>query len=577
MRKRAIANNPGRDARLECACRKLFDEHGRDFTIKELVAAAHVSNTIAVAYRKVFFERLDREQQATSPPTVRSVDEVVAFLAPEAILSALNQIAAHSTEYVHQLLTVVDGLRNLLETESSDAPQRPSAGPAPVRTEKSSSISDGPELGRAGHGNYVAPFREARLSHDDHKGNGGQPVPIVNADDAPIVHAYVDDGRARLVKSSTLTHATAHSMQPGFELRPVDADRIQDKSNSKPPLNGVLPQRIPLKPPLTTISTKRTPSEKQQLVVEAAIQVLRQIQGPLSGAEIHRRLPGEIQALYSKHYITEVLLKACPGQLYYESFSRRFWANASLDGKDFPDVVPVCIAAVREVTDILAKAKQPIGYCELHSRISPELKRLISVESTLLALKSIGYGYSGLMQDYAGNWSLPGNGQEKFASPLAARKPKKMLPVLRRETEKILSESLYSMTSAEIYRKLSDELRTHYDPKKIKVYLQQARGKFVLNPDNRWHLKGTSAVRPERIEVRSERATKQARTKAVIDDAISYLKNIKTSMTLDDLLSSIDDPVDRETFRKGMNQRRKSSPELERIGKLLYRYSPVSR
>jgi hypothetical protein len=311
--------------------------------------------------------------------------------------------------------------------------------------------------------------------------------------------------------------------------------------------------------------------QRTRILIEAARGVLLQEKGPLASFEIHRRIPAEVQTLCSAGYLKTVLLRD-ESELRFEKVERKFWLTSrTLFGKELEDPIAAWEAAIREATRILKNATSPSGLMAIHAALSVDIRALLSVAALSKAMKIQG-GITFLQTANSG-WLLR---EDAGAMSISTRRrqPLAMMPELVKEAQEIITANAWSMTSAQIHKKLTDGLRWHYDPDKFFRYIKRLpKTIFVLSDDDRWHLANDfrRGPPPREQEVKSARAKRQAKMKLAVDDAVKILAESGQTMTLNELFQLIESPIDRKSFRRGMNQRRKSMSKLERLAEGLYR------
>jgi hypothetical protein len=170
-----------------------------------------------------------------------------------------------------------------------------------------------------------------------------------------------------------------------------------------------------------------------------------------------------------------------------------------------------------------------------------------------------------------GKWCLPGAGNDSSIDDISPR-PAERLSDLKKHAERIVAESRYSMTAAEIWKKLPEDLRALFSSKKISKYLRKVTGNLVAT-GNRFHLgMADPGAPPKPVSAKSDRGVDMSGNKGAIDTAIAHLEATGRVMNLDDLHKATACPLDRNSFRKRMNQRRKTDPRLHRVGIGVYRF-----
>jgi hypothetical protein len=111
--------NPERDARLENACRVLFERYGYRFTVKQLTKEAKVSATVATPWRKAWLAKQHQTGASCEDDVANSVSGSVASPErAELMLSSLLKLTMSSQEQVASLLNMV----NMLLSHFSKAP-----------------------------------------------------------------------------------------------------------------------------------------------------------------------------------------------------------------------------------------------------------------------------------------------------------------------------------------------------------------------------------------------------------------------------------------------------------------------
>jgi hypothetical protein len=270
-----------------------------------------------------------------------------------------------------------------------------------------------------------------------------------------------------------------------------------------------------------------------------------------------------------KKRLKDVLLTGCPTHFEYEAASEKFWLNVT-DISEARDGQPMSIriAAVDEAVKQMNERRRPAEMKDLYSGLSEQIRSQITRESFDLALKTADHGLGDLRQNDNGRWFLAQHGD---LDPFK-RRPTKMYGPLRRAVLKVLKASEYSLHPRKIFGALPQWIAKHFTAANIEGHIiQVSRG---LARDAGGNLSLRSKTPPSGLGKRRISLGKLARTSAIVDAAIDHLEVERRALSLDDLYKP-NCGIGRDAFRKAMNQRQKSSNELERIDEGRYRYNPV--
>ncbi len=309
--------------------------------------------------------------------------------------------------------------------------------------------------------------------------------------------------------------------------------------------------------------------DAKQSIVIAATDILCTQRGPLGAFAIAEGLQNTKGLSFPKKRLKDLLLAACPEHFEYETASDKFWANVTEvsevgNGRS----VSIRTAAVIEAVKQMVARRLPAETNALYSGLSEQVRSQITRELFDLVLKTADTGLGDLRQNEAGRWFLAQHGD---LDPFK-RRPTKMYGPLRRALLKILTASQYSLPPQKIFAALPQRIARHFTAANIEEHLAKvSRG---LGRDTAGYLSIKRATPLNKPGKRRTPLSKLARTAAIVDTAIDRLEAERRVLSLDDLYAPTCG-IDRDAFRKAMNQRQKSSSELERIDEGRYRYNPV--
>ncbi|SIO47887.1 hypothetical protein SAMN05443247_06014 [Bradyrhizobium erythrophlei] len=566
--------NPDRDARMESACRALFESYGDQFTVKQLTKEAKVSATVATPWRRDWLAKRQLTGTGHKDNLANSASSSLpASESAEAMLPGLLKLAASSQDHVTTLLNLVNALLSHLPKAPGATPLiQAMLAPNIVPTTMDMTGPDGPD----GQIDGEPPINQWSSLSQSPEYPAERPTVATKLKAPPIRNERRADGPDN-------SKADASQSVVEFGQGALSADTAKAKGESTPQPSSAESQPKSSDPVKSVAKSTQTQEsavlssinheQRTQITIQAARKVLVQEKGPLASFEIHRRIPTKARELYSIGHLKTVLLRE-DSVLRFEKVERKFWlTSTTVFGRELEKPIAAWEAALREATHILNDAAIPAEVTTIYAALSVELRAQLSVESFLNAMKIQGRTDQTFLQIANGNWLLREHA-DAASIGVPRRRPLAMLPELEKEAQKIITENAWSMTAAQIHKNLSDGLRWHYDPNKFYRYINRLpKTIFVLNDDDRWHLANDfrSGPPPKKQDVKSARAIRQAKTKLAVDAALKILVESGQTMTLSELFDLIGSPVDRNSFRRGMNQRRKSMSALERVAEGLYR------
>jgi hypothetical protein len=574
-----MSKNPERDKRLLDSARELFAKHGPKFRVDQLAKAARVSATLAGPFRKRFLAERQAENAAAQ---VRSLTPSAPALArPEAadLVADLMKLAASSQAQVTSLIDVVNKLLSRVP-ELGDLKNLPRDKDSPSIAPSASELSELDITQEAAKLSEVeSPSLEQGMMVDSHH----ESQSTVPKEGTPHCLEGPGEPSPPTSRSLELPRPVRPKNQLAFDFNTkipaATGTEPTKKSRSRPPPPAEPPPvRVSQKPDITPTSPSgprsRRPAHEVQtsILIQAAREVVAEAKEPLSSYEIHRRLPADAQALCSQGYLKTLLRKA--PSLHFEELDGKFWLT--LPGPEHR-LLPLWKVAVEATVRMLMDETSPMTPDDIHSHLPHEVADVLSVEALSKALKLQASQDQTFRQTAHGRWLLKINAGPKLLDNQYG-KPGENLPSLSMEVEKILAESAWSMTAAQIHRLLSADLRDVFDPNHFTRYLKKLpEAVFVRDDDKLWSL-ATSPQRgrpPKVQEAKSKRAVNQEETKTAIDAAVQFLRATRRTMTVDELFIETAPSIGRKRFGKGMNQRRKSMKELERVDAGLYRFNPA--
>jgi hypothetical protein len=560
-----VAESEARNARLERAWTSLSSHPETKITVAALAREAGCSNTYACRFRR---QKLDMTKRTRKNAAMRPVSEPIApgLEARDELQSTLLKLASVAQDQVGQLIQILDVAVSPNSKVSSGMLQADAERDRQKPANLSERLSDDRNAG-------TAPY-EAR--HNKPRQASSQ-VPFVETKEAPLAasaDALSPAPTPRRRRGNRV--ADPSQLMLGLEWSSSGGSPNTDPWARQPEIHqaggritSVAHETIDVISAASNSSESDATGQVARSVIASTADILRNERGPLGAFAIGERLRNLGELSLPKKRLKDVLLTGCPTHFEHEAASEKFWANVTGISKA-ANGQPMSIrtAAVIEAVKQIDKLGRPAEMKDLYSCLPEQIRLQITHESFDLALKTADTGLGDLRQNEGGRWFLAQHGD---LDPFV-RRPTKMYGPLRRALLKILTASQFSLPPAKILAALPERIARHFTATNIEKHLAAvSRG---LSRDPTGYLSIRSAMRPNMEGKRRISLGKLARTAAVVDAAIDRLEAERRALSLDELYES-KCGIPRDAFRKAMNQRQKSSNELERIDEGRYRYNPV--
>lgn len=543
-----MADNEDRDARLEQAWSSLSSRAGTKVSTAALAKEAACSLTYAAPFRRMKLGVTKRGRKQASVPRSNAPGAAV-LEGRDSFQTALLKLASVAQDQVGQLIQILDGAVSQRDDMSSHSTADAASGAEAARPE--------------------ARMEETGAASPQH------PVPFVETVEAPLAAAIGALSPAQtLRKARRKRGADPSQLMLGFEwplngpatTPSADQAALHSTGGNVSTISLGAMDFASTAPDLLLTESDAS-EENARSIAASAAHILCKVGGPLGafaiGEELRKR--GELNLPIKR--LKQVLLSACPTHFEYEAASEKFWANLQRTVQSENDQpMSIRIAVVKEVIRQLSENKHPAGVKDLYSSLPEQMRRQITGGSFDLALKTAELG--DLRQNDNGRWFLAQHGDH---DPFK-RRPAKMHGPLRRELIKILTRSQYSLHPKQILCELPDWIAKHFSEANIEDHIVQVSRGLVRDAGGNLSL--WLKTPPNGLGKRRSRLGKLARTAVIVDAAIDRLKKERRTLRLDDLYEE-NCGIERDAFRRAMNQRQKSSRELERIDEGRYRYNPV--
>ncbi|MDN4987176.1 hypothetical protein QY049_28855 [Bradyrhizobium sp. WYCCWR 13022] len=546
-----MAANEDRDARLEQAWSSLSSHPGTKVTTAALAKAAACSLTYAAPFRRMKLGVTKRGRKQTSIPA-SSAPTAPVLEGRDGFQTALLKLASVAQGQVGQLIQILDGAVS----------QRNGMSLQPLTADAA--------------GGAEAALAETRMNEAD-GASPQNPVPFVDTVEAPLataVHALSTPQTPR--KGRGKRSGDPSQLMLGFEWPPngpattPSADQAALHSTGEN-VSSISLEAVDLASMASDLlqTESDTSDENARSTAASSAHILCDAGGPLGAFAIGEELRKRGELKFPMKRLKEVLLSACPTHFDYEAASGKFWANVPQTIQTENDQpMSIRIAAVKEAVKQLNERKRPVGIKDLYSSLPEQIRYHITLGYFDVALKTADLELGDLRQNDNGRWFLAQHGDR---DPFK-RRPTKMYAPLRRELIKILTKSTYKLHPRKIFRELPEWIARHFTEANIEEHIEKVSRGLARDVDGTLSL--WLKTPPNGRAKRRVWLGKLARTSAIVDAAIDRLEKQRRTLHLDDLYEP-NCGIERDAFRKAMNQRQKSSTELERIDEGRYRYNPV--